>query len=69
MRMRRSEARHRAALTVEWGHSVSDGLFENEFSILQKWLNSAVICLFCVEINRAPKFMKIFVWPLCDVKI
>ena len=38
------------------------------FSILQKWLNSVVICLFCVEINRAPKIMKIFVWPLWDVK-
>jgi len=34
------------------------------FSILQKCLNSAVICLFCIEINRAPKIMKIFVCPL-----
>ena len=31
------------------------------FSILQNCLNSAVICLFCVELNRAPKIMKIFV--------
>ena len=31
------------------------------FSILQKCLNSAVIGLFCIEINRAPKIMKIFV--------
>ena len=56
-----SEARRHAALTDEWGHSVSDGLFENEFSIFQEWLNSVVICLFCVELNRAPKIMKIFV--------
>ena len=32
-----------------------------DFSILQKWLNSVVICLFCVELNRAPKIMKFFV--------
>ena len=31
------------------------------FSILQNCLNSVVICLFCVELNRAPKIMKIFV--------
>ena len=31
------------------------------FSILQKCLNSDVICLFCVEVNTAPKIMKIFV--------
>ena len=61
VRNRGSEPRRRAALTDEWGHSVSDCLFENEFSILQKCLNSAVICLFCIEINRAPKIMKIFV--------
>ena len=31
------------------------------FFILQNCLNSVVICLFCVEINRAPKIMKLFV--------
>ena len=55
---RHGQREHRADM---WGHSVSDGLFENEFSILQKWLNSAVICLFCVEINSAPKIMNFFV--------
>ena len=31
-------------------------------------MNSVSFCYFCVELNRAPKIMKIFVWPLCDVK-
>ena len=31
------------------------------FSILQNCLNSVVFCLFCVELNRAPKIMKFFV--------
>ena len=30
-------------------------------------MNSAVICYFCVELFRAPKIMKIFVWILYDV--
>ena len=37
----------------------------NEKSVII--LNSAVICYFCVELNRAPKIMKFFVWPLWDV--
>ena len=62
-RMRRSEARRRTAITDEWDPAVSDGFSKNDlfFFYLQKWLNSAVICLICVEINRAPKIMKIFV--------
>ena len=31
----------------------------NEKSVIM--LNSAVICYFCVELNRAPKIMKFFV--------
>ena len=50
-----------------WGHPVGDSVFQNGFSILQIWMNSDVICYFCVELFRAPKIMKIFVWPLCDV--
>ena len=30
-------------------------------------MNSVSFCYFCVELIRAPKIMKIFVWPLCDV--
>ena len=30
-------------------------------------MNSDSFCYFCVELFRAPKIMKIFVWPLCDV--
>ena len=45
----------------KWGHSVSDSMFENEFSIFQKWMNSVSFCYFCVELIRAPKIMNIFV--------
>ena len=37
------------------------------FSILQIWMNSDVNCYFCVDLFRALKIMKIFVWRLCDV--
>ena len=43
------------------------GWFENEFFLFQKWLNSVVICYFCVDLFRAPKIMKFFAWHLCDV--
>ena len=36
-------------------------LFENGIFLFQKCLNSVVFCLFCVELFRAPKIMKIFV--------
>ena len=32
-----------------------------DFSILQICLNSALVCLFCVDLNRAPKIIKNFV--------
>ena len=51
-----------------WGHSVSGGLFENGNFLFQKWMNIVSFCYFCVELIRAPKIMKIFVWPLWDVK-
>ena len=50
-----------------WGHLVSDRGFQNEFFLFQKWMNSTSFCYFCVELFRAPKIMKIFVWLLCDV--
>jgi len=39
----------------------------NEFSVFQIYMNSAGICYFCVNLFRAPKIMKIFVWLLCEV--
>ena len=30
-------------------------------------MNSIVICYFCIELIRAPKIMKFFVWSLWDV--
>ena len=30
-------------------------------------MNSIYFCYFCVDLIRAPKIMKIFVWPLYDV--
>ena len=30
-------------------------------------MNSVYVLLFCVDLFRAPKIMKIFVWLLCDV--
>ena len=50
-----------------WGHLVSDCVVQNEFIYFQIWMNSDVICYFCVDLFRAPKIMKIFKWPLCDV--
>ena len=44
-----------------WGHFVSDGLFENGIFLFQKCMNSVSFCYFCVELNIAPKIMKIFV--------
>ena len=61
MRTRRSEARRRAALTDGWDPDVSDYLFENEFFLFAEMINTIVICLFCLESNRPPKIMKIFV--------
>ena len=43
------------------------GWFENEVFLFQKWLNSAVIYYFCVDLFRAPKILKIFMWLLYDV--
>ena len=40
---------------------------EMEIFLFQKLMNSVSFCLFCVDLNRAPKIMKIFVWPLWDV--
>ena len=57
-----------SAWADRWGHPVSGCIIENEFFYLQKWLYSAMICLFCVEINRAPKIMKICVISLrCEL--
>ena len=44
-----------------WGRVVSDTVFENDFSIFQKWMNSDTFCYFCIELFRAPKIMKFFV--------
>ena len=50
-----------------WGHLVSDCVVQNEFSVFQIWMNSDVICYFCVDLFRVPKIMKFFVWRLYDV--
>ena len=31
------------------------------------WMNSMSFCYFCVDLFRAPKIMKLFVWLLCGV--
>ena len=50
-----------------WGHLVSDHGFQNEFFLFQRWMNSVCFCYFCVDLFRAPKIMKIFVWSLYGV--
>ena len=49
------------------GPDVSDREFKMEFFLFQNWMNSDVNCYFCVDLFRAPKIMKFFVWLLCDV--
>ena len=44
-----------------WGRVVSDAVFENDFSIFQKWMDSDSFCYFCIELIRVLKIMKIFV--------
>ena len=50
-----------------WGRVVSDREFKMEFFYFHKWMNSMSFCYFCVDLFRAPKIMKFFVWPLCDI--
>ena len=38
-----------------------------DFFLFQKWMNNVSFCYFCVELNIAPKIMKLFVRPLWDV--
>ena len=38
-----------------------------DFFYFQEWMNSVYFCYFCVDLFRAPKIIKIFVWLLCDV--
>ena len=39
----------------------------NGFFYFQIWMNSVYFCYFCVDLFRAPKIMKIFMWPLCNI--
>ena len=50
----------------KWGPFVSDSAFKWNFFYFQIWMNSDVICYFCVDLFRAPKIIKFFVWPLCS---
>ena len=56
-----SEHRCRGQRGLTVGPDVSDGLFENGIFLFQKCMNSVSFCYFCVELNIAPKIMKIFV--------
>ena len=55
---RRGQREHCADM---WGHSVSDGLFENGIFLFLKSMNSVSFCYFCVDLNIASKIVKIFV--------
>ena len=56
----------RSGMTCGVALSVTVG-FKMEFFYFQKWMNSIYFCYFWVDLFRAPKILKIFVWLLCDV--
>ena len=59
-----SEHRRRGQRGLTVGPDVSDGLFENGIFLFLKSMNSVSFCYFCVDLNIAPKTMKICVTSL-----
>ena len=49
------------------GPDVSDSAFKWKIFYFHNWMNSIYFCYFCVDLFKAPKIIKIFVWHLCDV--
>ena len=80
---RRGRRPHRRRVTggqttvvaVECGRTVMTGgvallvtlCLKMNFLFFRNGLNSVCFCYFCIELIRAPKIMKLFVWLLCNV--